>query len=75
MKDLLRFVLVANLIAIPPGYWAVNHWLQRCAYPIEMDVTGFAIGAIVIFIIAAIIVGLNASRVAMQNPVQPLRTE
>ena len=75
MKDLLRLVLIANLIAMPAGYWAVNHWLQRFAYRIEIDAAVFAMGALVVFIIAAIIVGLNASRVAMQNPVRSLRTE
>lgn len=75
MKDLLRLVLVANLIAIPAGYWAVNNWLQGFAYRIELNAAVFAIGAFAVFIVAAIIVGLNASRVAMQNPVKSLRTE
>ncbi|MGC1241539.1 MAG: ABC transporter permease [Chryseosolibacter sp.] len=75
MKDLLRLVLIANLIAIPTGYWAVNHWLQNFAYRIEMEAVIFIIGASAVFLIAAIIVGFNASRVAMQNPVNSLRTE
>src|SRR5687768_6901113 len=36
MKDLLILVLVANVIAIPVGYWAMEEWLQGFAYRIGL---------------------------------------
>jgi putative ABC transport system permease protein len=75
MKDLLILVLTANLIAIPAGYWAMENWLQGFAYRVALHPATFFIGAMVVFLIASVIVGLNASRVAMQNPANSLRTE
>ena len=75
VKDLLLLVIVANLIAIPAGYWAIGAWLQGFAYRIEMQPVIFMLGALLVFLVAGLIVGLNATRVAMQNPVHALRTE
>ncbi|HET9486534.1 MAG TPA: ABC transporter permease [Chryseosolibacter sp.] len=75
MKDLLILVLIANLIAIPAGYWAMENWLEGFAYRIGLHPATFLIGSLVVFLIATVIVGLNASRVAMQNPANSLRTE
>jgi putative ABC transport system permease protein len=75
MKDLLKLVLIADLIAIPAGYWVVDKWLSGFAYRIDLHPAVFIAGAAVVFMIAMIIVGLNASKVAIQNPVKSLRTE
>jgi len=75
MKDLLVLVLIANVIAIPVCYWAMDNWLQGFAYRIGLQPVIFLIGALFVFLVASLIVGLNASRVAMQNPAGALRTE
>lgn len=75
MKDLLILVFIANLLAIPVCYWAMDGWLEGFAYRIGMQPVIFVIGALFVVVIASIIVGVNASRVAMQNPSRALRTE
>ena len=75
MKDLLILVVVANILAIPFGYWAVNKWLEGFAYRIALEPFVFVIATGSVLLIASLIAGLNASRIAMQNPVKSLRTE
>ncbi|MEO5601060.1 MAG: FtsX-like permease family protein [Cyclobacteriaceae bacterium] len=75
MKDLLRLLLIANVFAIPLGYLAMNRWLEGFAYRIELSPLIFLVGAFVVFFIALLIVRLNASKVAMENPVNALRSE
>ncbi len=75
MKDLLVLVIIANVIAIPVGYWAMQQWLQGFAYRIELSPLVFIAGSLLVFIIASLIAGINAARVARQNPVTSLRTE
>jgi putative ABC transport system permease protein len=75
VKDLLFLVLIANLIAIPLGYWAILQWSENFAYRVPLNPLMFFSGAIVVMLIAAIIIGANASRTAMENPVKSLRSE
>lgn len=75
MKDLLILVLIANAIAVPAGYWAMENWLQRFAYRIGLHPFIFITGSLFVLLVATLIVGINASRVAMQNPVHSLRSE
>ena len=75
MKDLMRLVLISIIIAIPVGYYAIEKWSSSFAYRVPLDPMPFALGALTVFVIAMIIIGLNATKVAMQNPVKSLRTE
>ncbi|MEI9807065.1 MAG: ABC transporter permease [Bacteroidota bacterium] len=74
-KDLLRPVLIAALIAIPAGYYAMNNWLQNFAYRTPLHWWIFAAAAAVTLGIALFTVGLKAMRAAVVNPVKSLRTE
>jgi putative ABC transport system permease protein len=75
MKDLLKLVLIANILAIPAVYWAMERWLQTFAYRIVVNPLIFLGGAFAVFFIALLIVGMNATKVARQNPVNSLRTD
>ncbi|MEP7373249.1 MAG: ABC transporter permease [Chitinophagaceae bacterium] len=74
-KDLLKPVLIATLIAIPVGYYAMHTWLENFAYRTPLHWWVFLIAAAITFGIALITVGLKAIKAAMANPVQSLRTE
>ncbi|PIQ10735.1 MAG: hypothetical protein COW71_02075, partial [Ignavibacteriales bacterium CG18_big_fil_WC_8_21_14_2_50_31_20] len=37
VKDFTKWVLIANIIAWPIAFYAVNKWLQNFAYRIEMN--------------------------------------
>lgn len=75
MKDLVILVLIANVIAIPVGYWAMDKWLAGFAYRIALHPLVFVVATAAILLLASLIAGINASRVAMQNPARSLRTE
>ena len=74
-KDLLLLVLLANIIAIPLGYWAIQKWSEDFAYRVALSPMMFIGGALIVLLITAIIIGANATRTALENPVKSLRSE
>lgn len=74
-KDLLKPVIVATLIAIPIGYYAMNNWLQNYAYRIPIHWWIFGLAALLAAAIAIITVSFQAVKAAMVNPVKSLRSE
>lgn len=74
-RDLLKPVLVATLIAIPVGYYAMNNWLQNYAYRIPIHWWIFGLAALLAAAIAIITVSFQALKAAMVNPVKSLRSE
>ncbi|MCR6722158.1 MAG: ABC transporter permease [Chitinophagaceae bacterium] len=74
-KDLLKPVLIANCIALPIGYYAMNNWLQEFAYKTPMSWWIFALAAMLTFIVAFGTVSIKALKAAMANPVKSLRSE
>ncbi len=75
MKDLILLVLVANAIAIGVAYWAIVEWSSGFAYRAPLNPLLFILGALIVFVIALVIVGVNASKVAVENPTSALRSE
>lgn len=75
MRDLLKLVLLANLIAIPLGYWAIGEWSSNFAYRVTLSPTILLGGSAIIIVISLVIVGANASKTAMEDPVKSLRPE
>jgi putative ABC transport system permease protein len=74
-KDLLKPVLLATIIAIPAGYYAMNNWLQNFAYRTALHWWIFILAALITIAIALITVSLKAVKAAMANPAKSLRTE
>lgn len=74
-KDFAKPVLIANIIAIPVGYWAVNKWLEGFAYKIDIGLSVFVIAAAVTFVIAIATVSYQAVKASLINPSDSLRYE
>jgi len=74
-RDLLKPVMVATLIAIPVGYYAMNNWLQNYAYRIPVYWWIFGLAALLAAVIAIVTVSFQAVKAAMVNPVKSLRSE
>ncbi|MFO7446711.1 MAG: ABC transporter permease [Ignavibacteriaceae bacterium] len=74
-KDFARWVLIANIIAWPLAWYAVDMWLQNFAYRIEMDWAVFALSGFAALIIALITVSFQAMKAAAANPVKSLKYE
>ena len=66
---------MANLIAWPIAYYAMNRWLQDFAYRIELGPGVFVLGGVLALGIALLTVSVQAIRAARANPVEALRYE
>ena len=73
--DFIKLVLIAIVIAIPVGYYAMNAWLENFAYKIEMDAAIFILAGFMAITIAGLTIGFEALKAALKNPVDSIRNE
>jgi putative ABC transport system permease protein len=73
--DFLKWVIIANIIALPAAYFIMQKWLEDFAYRIELSWTFFAAAGIVTLIIALATVSIQTIRSANANPVKSLKYE
>jgi putative ABC transport system permease protein len=74
-REFLKLVLVANVIAWPVAYFAMNKWLQSFAYRIDIGWWIFALAGGLALLIALLTVSTQAIKAALANPVEALRYE
>ncbi len=74
-KDFLWLVIIAFLIAVPAGYYAVSKWLEDFPYRIEIGWWIFLVAGLLILVISLATISFQAVRAALTNPVKNLRTE
>lgn len=74
-KDFLKWVMVANVIAWPTAYFAMNKWLQNFAYRTSFGIEIFVLSGILAFVIALITVSYQSIKAAVADPVDSLRYE
>ncbi|MDP1930044.1 MAG: ABC transporter permease [Gammaproteobacteria bacterium] len=73
--DFSRLVIVANLIAWPLAWWAMQQWLQNFAYRTDISIGIFIIAGLATFLMALATTFQRAYSVAVANPIQSLRCE
>ncbi len=74
-KEFATWVLIANIIAWPVAYYAMNRWLQGYAYRINIALWSFVLAAVFALAIALFSVSYQAVRAATANPADALRYE
>jgi putative ABC transport system permease protein len=74
-KDFSRWVLLANIIAWPLGWYAMHKWLENFAYRVDPGLFLFVFAGVLSFITAALPIGFHAIKAATANPVDTLRYE
>jgi putative ABC transport system permease protein len=75
LQEFFKWILVANLIAIPLAYVIAHRWLQSFAYRIDLGWQIFALSSLMAFLAAAAAVGFQTLHAAMRNPANSLRQE
>ena len=75
LYDILKWVLLVNLIAWPAAYYFMSDWLQNFAYRIDMQIWMFLLGGFIALVIAAITISTQTFRAATINPAETLREE
>ena len=73
--EFLKWVLIANIIAIPVAYILMNKWLQGFAFRINLPMMAFFIALVLALLIAVITVSYQTIRAAHANPADTLRYE
>lgn len=74
-SQFLKWVLIANLIAWPVVWFALNRWLQNFAFHIEQNVLYFLLATVIALVTAQLTVLYQAFTAARTNPVDSLRYE
>jgi putative ABC transport system permease protein len=75
LKKHLKLVLIANCLAIPVAYFAMNKWLGNYAYKTGISVWIFTLSFIISILVALLTASYQAVRVARSNPVDSLKYE
>ena len=75
LTDILKWVILVNLVAWPAAYYFMRDWLQNFAYRIDMEFWMFLAGGIIALVIAAATISVQTFRAAAVNPADTLRDE
>jgi putative ABC transport system permease protein len=75
VRDFVKLVLVAFVIAAPPAWYLMDKWLADFAYRIDMQAWMFAAAGAVAVAVAMLTVGFQSVKAALVNPVKSLRSE
>jgi putative ABC transport system permease protein len=74
-KDFLVLILLAVVIASPIAYFFVQKWLQSFAFSIDLKLWYFALGALLMLILALATLSFEAIKAAVMNPAESLKSE
>ena len=74
-KEFLKLVIIANLIAWPIAYFAMNRWLDDFAYKTDMNIWIFILSGGIAILIALLTVSFQAIKTAVADPIKSLRYE
>jgi putative ABC transport system permease protein len=74
-REFIKWVVLANLMAWPVGYFAMRSWLRNFAYRTSLTVPMFLGAAMAAFAIAAAVISVQTYRAATANPVESMRYE
>ena len=74
-KEHLKLVILASSIAWPVSYYTIQWWLQSFTYRVDIGLGIFIAGSLLIAFIALMIVGYQALKIAVANPIDALRYE
>ena len=73
--QLLRWIVLAMILAIPLAFYSMNRWLENFAYKINLNWWIFAVAGLSALAISLLTVTLNSRKAASKNPVNVLRYE
>ncbi|NIJ52292.1 ABC transporter permease [Dyadobacter arcticus] len=75
IKEYLYIVVLAILLASPLAFYAMNLWLCKFAYHIEISWWGCLLAGLISLTVALITVSFRSITAALANPVQSLKAE
>jgi len=72
-KETLLLVAIANAVAWPTAYFALNRWLQGFPYRISLTLIPFVLSALLVLFISFSTISYQAIRAAQADPVESLK--
>ena len=73
--DLVKWIIISLILAIPFAFFAMDKWLENYAYKITLSWWIFALAGLTALVIALITVSVQSWKSASRNPVEALRYE
>ena len=73
--DLMKWIMMSFVIAIPLAYIFMNKWLESFAYKTSLSWWIFALAGLIAVFIAVITVSVQSWKASSRNPVEALRYE
>ena len=73
IRQLIKPVLLANILAWPIAWWIMTDWLNGFAYRIDLTLLPFLLAATCAFFIAVVTTFYHALSVAVARPIEALR--
>ncbi|PHN06497.1 ABC transporter permease [Flavilitoribacter nigricans] len=74
-KDFLLLILLAVVVATPLAFIFMQDWLSKFEYHTELSAGIFLLAGIGTLVIALLVVGFYAIKVAVINPIEAIRSE
>lgn len=74
-RSMVFLVLLAFALATPVAWYTMHQWLENFAYRQPMGIAVFAIAGSTTLIITILTIGYQATKAALANPVDSLRSE
>lgn len=75
VREFTKWIIIANCIAWPLTYFAMQKWLQSFAYRTTIHIWIFALTGFITLLIALLSVSYQTIKAARANPVESLRYE
>ncbi|HYE55357.1 MAG TPA: ABC transporter permease [Chitinophagaceae bacterium] len=75
LKEFVKPVFIAAIIATPITWHAMNMWLENFAYRTSINWTVFVVTTAIVLLLAVLTMAVQSVKAALNNPVQTLRTE
>jgi len=74
-KEILKLVVLANIIAWPIGYLLMSNWIKNFAYRASINPVIFISSALLALLITFITLSFQSIKAALANPIDSLRYE
>jgi len=75
LKEFIKWVLLANLIAIPVAYFSMTKWLNSFVYHTDIKPAIFILTGVLALIIVLFSAGYQTLKAATTNPINSLKYE
>jgi putative ABC transport system permease protein len=74
-RSMISLVLVAFVLATPIAWYAMDRWLENFAYRQPMGISVFVIAGGLTLVVTLLTISYQATKAAIANPVDSLRSE